>query len=211
MRWGRPRKNRWNWIAPCFADDGGRTPKPHGGWDGPRGAAPAARRCRWLGQGARRCRRAGGGVTAGATPAVMGMFPVPSSPDCQQDETRQEPCEAESEQRIDGRRATSAKGPSKFGLYFAAGFLVSPSSLANPPPPHLSQFFLENQPSSPNGWATHPPSTSGGFPPQKANTYVHPEVPTGVLVQPPPSPPTESDLALDECKKCLCPEGLAAL
>ena len=33
------------------------------------------------------------------------------------------------------------------------------------------------------GQSTHPP-TSGGFPPQKANTYVHPEVPTGVLTQP---------------------------
>ena len=28
------------------------------------------------------------------------------------------------------------------------------------------------------------PSTSAGFPPQKANMYVHPEVPTGILFQP---------------------------
>ena len=40
----------------------------------------------------------------------------------------------------------------------------SPRSFLNPPPP--------------------PHSTSGGCPPQKANKYAHPEVPTGVLPQP---------------------------
>ena len=34
----------------------------------------------------------------------------------------------------------------------------------------------------PNGWATTP-SMHGRFPPQKANTYVHPEVPIGILFQ----------------------------
>ena len=50
---------------------------------------------------------------------------------------------------------------------------------------HLSQFFEPN-PSTPNpmgGQPTHL-STSGGVPPQKANTQVHPEVACGILVQP---------------------------
>ena len=34
------------------------------------------------------------------------------------------------------------------------------------------------------GWAPHPPSKSGGSPPQKAYAYAHPDVPTGVLAQP---------------------------
>ena len=50
---------------------------------------------------------------------------------------------------------------------------------------HLSQFFEPNT-STPNpmgGQPTHL-STSGGVPPQKANTQVHPEVACGILVQP---------------------------
>ena len=50
---------------------------------------------------------------------------------------------------------------------------------------HLSQFFF-CEPSSPpiQRVGTQPrPSTRGGSPPQKSNTYVHPEVPTGILTQ----------------------------
>ena len=48
---------------------------------------------------------------------------------------------------------------------------------------HLSQFF--NPPSSlPNPMGPYPthPSTRGGFPPQKANKYIHSKVPPGILV-----------------------------
>ena len=37
-------------------------------------------------------------------------------------------------------------------------------------------------PNPPGGQPTHL-STSGGFPPQTANTYVHPAVPTGMLMR----------------------------
>ena len=38
------------------------------------------------------------------------------------------------------------------------------------------------------GMGTHL-STIGGFPPQKAGAYVHPEVPTGLVIYGAPSPP----------------------
>ena len=58
--------------------------------------------------------------------------------------------------------------------------------------PHLSQFF-EPAPLTPDptGGQPTPLSTSGGFPPQKAHTYVHAEVSTGTLSlygTPPPKP-----------------------
>ena len=50
---------------------------------------------------------------------------------------------------------------------------------------HLLQFF---EPAlftpNPNGGQPTHLSTSGGFPPQKANTYTHLEVPSGILTQP---------------------------
>ena len=50
---------------------------------------------------------------------------------------------------------------------------------------HLAPLF---QPAlftpTPTGGQPTPLSTSGGFAPQKANAYVHPEVPTGILFQP---------------------------
>ena len=58
-----------------------------------------------------------------------------------------------------------------------------------PPPPHIQTIRYRGL------VPTLPPptlsSTSGGLPPEEANTYVQPEVPTGKIVQPPfpPSPP----------------------
>ena len=54
--------------------------------------------------------------------------------------------------------------------------------LSHPPPLTASLNPPVNP--QPNGWAARPPSTCGGFPPQKAYTYAHPEVPTGILYQP---------------------------
>ena len=48
--------------------------------------------------------------------------------------------------------------------------------------PSPAMHWLDNQP-------TYHLSMSGGFPPQEANTYVHPEVPTGILTQPLWTPP----------------------
>ena len=48
-----------------------------------------------------------------------------------------------------------------------------------------SFFFWNPPPSPPTQWGNPtPPSSRGGVPPQKANTYVHPGVPTGILTQP---------------------------
>ena len=61
--------------------------------------------------------------------------------------------------------------------------------------------FNEPAPFTPHpmgGQPTHP-STSGGCPPQKANKYSHPEVPTGVLTQPSwhtPTPPLLSSRSM---------------
>ena len=57
--------------------------------------------------------------------------------------------------------------------------------------PHLLQFLIPPPPSpltQMGGQPTHP-STSGGVPPQKANKYVHLEVPTGILTHGTPPPP----------------------
>ena len=72
-----------------------------------------------------------------------------------------------------------------------------------PPSPHLSQSF-EPAPSTPNPMGGQPTHISmrGRFPPQKAKTYMRPEVPIGILVQPfwhPPPPPKwfSNGLSLD--------------
>ena len=48
---------------------------------------------------------------------------------------------------------------------------------------HLSQFFESALcTTNPMGGRPGSLSTSGGFPPRKVNTSVHPEVPTGILI-----------------------------
>ena len=74
-------------------------------------------------------------------------------------------------------------------LLFSCWFLLNVPSMP-PPPTHSTALptsgnFLTAL-LNPNPTAGHPThqSTSGGFPPQKANTYIHPEMPTGILLQP---------------------------
>ena len=66
---------------------------------------------------------------------------------------------------------------------------TDPSNLPPLPPPPESTPFA---PKPMDGHPTHL-STSGGFPPQKANMSVHPKMPAGILTQPLWQPPPPGD------------------
>ena len=93
----------------------------------------------------------------------------------------------------------------------------SPTKLhQHPPPPPPSRSFSEPSFFTPNPTAGQPThrSTSGGFPWQKTHMYVHPEVSTGILLQPlwrtPPPPPPKQDKSsrgsVDTTKTCSDPQ-----
>ena len=75
--------------------------------------------------------------------------------------------------------------------------------------PHHSRSFFEPTLTTPDPIDGHPThlSTGGGFPPQNANTYVHLEVPTGMLVQP-SSPPA---LAPQQPRSSFPPSAICVL
>ena len=82
--------------------------------------------------------------------------------------------------RSDPQRVGMCSGERPIGA--AKGKQTNARASCQPPPP------------TPNPTAT-PPSTPGGFPPQKAHTYAHPALPTGIphsaLMAAPPPPPLQ--------------------
>ena len=70
----------------------------------------------------------------------------------------------------------------------AKGKQPDAEALCHPPPRRGGVTVFCNPPSSPPihrvGKPNPPLSPSGGFPPRKGHTYVHPEAPTGTPLQP---------------------------
>ena len=94
--------------------------------------------------------------------------------------------------RQNARRQTPKVMMMQAGGAVSNGDIVTVASSAGSPPLAISEPAPFTPTPAPFGGQPTHPSSHGGFPPQKVNKCVHPEVPSGILSQPlspPPSPP----------------------